>query len=95
MIPFPKGPFMNRREFLHDASALAVTATGSGRHAQSGAPDPPPVKRVRTPVLEIGYHESGPPSGFPVILLHGFPDDARAYDGVAPILAKAGYRALA
>ncbi len=52
------------------------------------------VKSIRTSVLEIGYHESGDASGFPVILLHGFPDDAHAYDGVAPLLAKAGYRAL-
>ena len=58
-------------------------------------PTPPPVKTVRTSVLEIGYHESGPANGFPVILLHGFPDDAHAYDGVAPPLAAAGYRALA
>lgn len=50
------------------------------------------VKVARTPVLDIGYEESG--EGFPVILLHGFPDDARAYDGVAPGLAKRGFRAL-
>jgi pimeloyl-ACP methyl ester carboxylesterase len=53
------------------------------------------VKTVRTNILEIGYHETGDAAGFPVILLHGFPDDAHAYDGVAPLLAKAGYRALA
>jgi hypothetical protein len=29
-----------------------------------------------------------------VILLHGFPDDVRAYDDVVPPLVKAGYRAL-
>src|SRR5207249_1021386 len=52
-------------------------------------------KSVRTNILEIGYHEAGDRSGFPVILLHGFPDDAHAYDGVAPVLAVAGYRALA
>jgi pimeloyl-ACP methyl ester carboxylesterase len=46
-------------------------------------------------VLEIGYHESGDAKAFPVVLLHGFPDDAHAYDEVAPALAKAGYRALA
>jgi pimeloyl-ACP methyl ester carboxylesterase len=28
------------------------------------------------------------------VLLHGFPDDARAWDAVAPPLAAAGYRAL-
>ena len=53
------------------------------------------MRTVRTSILEIAYHESGAPGGFPVILLHGFPDDAHAYDGVSPILAKAGYRALA
>ncbi|MBV9506836.1 MAG: alpha/beta hydrolase [Acidobacteriia bacterium] len=50
------------------------------------------VKTVQTPVLDIAYEESG--QGFPVILLHGFPDDARAWDEVAPPLAKAGYRVL-
>lgn len=53
------------------------------------------VKTVRTSILEIGYHESGPSAGIPVILLHGFPDDAHAYDGVSPLLATAGHRALA
>jgi pimeloyl-ACP methyl ester carboxylesterase len=53
------------------------------------------VKTVRTRLLEIGYHESGPAAGFPVVLLHGFPDDAHAYDEVAPALAAKGYRALA
>jgi hypothetical protein len=53
------------------------------------------VKRVRTDILEIGYHERGPSAGMPVILLHGFPDDAHAYDGVSPLLATAGHRALA
>ncbi len=52
------------------------------------------MKTIRTSILEIGYEESGPPGGFPVILLHGFPDDAHAFDDVAPPLAKAGYRVL-
>ena len=49
---------------------------------------------LRTSTLDIAYDASGPEHGFPVILLHGFPDDARAYDRVAPALADAGYRAL-
>jgi len=49
---------------------------------------------VRTPTLEIAYEASGAPAGFPIILLHGFPDDVRAYDGVTPPLAAAGYRVL-
>jgi pimeloyl-ACP methyl ester carboxylesterase len=49
---------------------------------------------VRTSTLEIGYETHGDAAGFPVVLLHGFPDDARAWDAVAPPLAAAGYRVL-
>jgi pimeloyl-ACP methyl ester carboxylesterase len=52
------------------------------------------VRIVRTATLEIAYQESGPSDGRPVILLHGFPDDVRAYDSVAPPLAAAGWRVL-
>ena len=51
-------------------------------------------RTVRTPALDIAYEASGPESGAPVILLHGFPDDPRAYDGVAPPLAAQGCRVL-
>jgi len=64
----------------------------------------PFVKSIETPVLNIAYEEHGYEEhalqehdrvlGFPIILLHGFPDDVRAYDEVAPPLAKAGYRVL-
>ena len=53
-----------------------------------------PTRTVQTPVLEIGYEESGPAQGFPIVLLHGFPDDVHAYDQVAPPLVKGGYRVL-
>jgi pimeloyl-ACP methyl ester carboxylesterase len=94
---------MNRRDFIRNATG-AVAAASLGREARLGASrnmSPMqasrafPITTVRTNVLEIGYHDSGDSGGFPVILLHGFPDDAHAYDGVAPILAKRGYRALA
>jgi pimeloyl-ACP methyl ester carboxylesterase len=52
------------------------------------------MKTVRTRTLEIAYEESGPATGSPVVLLHGFPDDVRAYDGVAPPLAAAGWRVI-
>jgi pimeloyl-ACP methyl ester carboxylesterase len=52
------------------------------------------VSTVQTPVLSIGYEDRGDPRGVPVILLHGFPDDVRAFDEVVPPLAKAGYRVL-
>jgi pimeloyl-ACP methyl ester carboxylesterase len=49
-------------------------------------------KSVRTDVLEIAYEEHG--SGAPVILLHGFPYDVRAFDEVAAPLAAEGCRVL-
>jgi pimeloyl-ACP methyl ester carboxylesterase len=52
------------------------------------------MKTVRTPILEIGYLETGPSDGRPVILLHGWPSDVQDYDGVAPPLAEAGFRVL-
>jgi len=50
------------------------------------------LRHVQTPTLEIALEESGSPSGVPVILLHGFPDDPRVYDGVVAALAGSGYR---
>ena len=49
---------------------------------------------VRTPTLDIGYEAQGDANDFPVVLLHGFPDDAHAWDAVAASLAAAGYRTL-
>lgn len=51
-------------------------------------------KFVLTPVLNIGYGDYGNTSGFPIILLHGFPYDVRSWDRVVPLLAEAGYRVL-
>jgi len=44
-----------------------------------------------TPTLNIAYEAGGPSNGFPVILLHGWPDDVRTYDRVVPILNAAGF----
>ena len=84
---------VTRRVLLAQGAGLIAAVTGKMTWAQAAAV--PPVKSIRTNILEIGYHESGNPKGFPVLMLHGFPDDAHAYDGVAPIVAKAGYRAIA
>jgi pimeloyl-ACP methyl ester carboxylesterase len=54
----------------------------------------PAVQRVRTDTLEIGYEEYGAPHSPVAMLLHGFPDDARAWDVVAPALVDAGYRVI-
>jgi pimeloyl-ACP methyl ester carboxylesterase len=79
----------SRRAFLKTAgAALAVR----GARAQITAVAS--VRAVQTPVLSIAYDESGDARGFPVICLHGFPDDVRAWDAVTPPLVKAGYRVL-
>lgn len=52
----------------------------------------PSLHSVRTRGLQLAYEEWGPPDGPPIILLHGFPDDARAWDQVAPVFAAKGYR---
>ncbi|MGI4848025.1 MAG: alpha/beta fold hydrolase [Janthinobacterium lividum] len=49
---------------------------------------------IRTAMLDIAYLESGPSTGKPVILLHGFPYDVHAYDVVAAHLSQAGMRCL-
>lgn len=50
---------------------------------------------VATSRLRIGYEVAGPGEGFPVILLHGWPDDPRTWDAVLPFLHQAGYRTYA
>lgn len=82
---------MNRRRFLTRAGVGGAALLGGLARAQGPAQA---TKMAQTPVLDIGYEENGNPQGFPVILLHGFPDDAHAYDEVAPPLAKAGYRVI-
>jgi pimeloyl-ACP methyl ester carboxylesterase len=52
------------------------------------------LKRVEAGVLSVAYEETGAASGTPVVLLHGFPYDVRAYDEVAPRLAAAGCRVV-
>ncbi|KAI0123954.1 Alpha/Beta hydrolase protein [Xylariales sp. AK1849] len=46
----------------------------------------PELKKVKTPSLEIAYYEHGEPTGWPVILSHGFPYDVHAFDEVVPHL---------
>ena len=45
-------------------------------------------------VLRVAYEEHGDPAGRPVVLLHGFPYDVHAYDGVATLLAAQGLRVI-
>jgi pimeloyl-ACP methyl ester carboxylesterase len=52
------------------------------------------VTSVRTATLDIAYEASGPQDGPPVVLMHGFPDDIRTWDGVVPGLVQAGWRVV-
>jgi pimeloyl-ACP methyl ester carboxylesterase len=50
--------------------------------------------RVRTAVLDVACEASGPQDAVPVLLLHGFPYDPRAFDDVAALLNQAGLRTI-
>ncbi|MET0539024.1 MAG: alpha/beta hydrolase [Xanthobacteraceae bacterium] len=52
------------------------------------------MEHVRTPVLDIAYEHDGPAGALPIILLHGYPYDVRAFDNVVAILAAAGLRTI-
>src|SRR5262245_19601155 len=45
--------------------------------------------------LVFDVHDRGPLEGDLVVLLHGFPQSARCWDVLAPLLNAAGYRTLA
>src|SRR5262249_58843622 len=55
---------------------------------------PSPARSVRTSSLEIVYDEGGPPSGAPVLLMHGWPYGPRVYDAVVSRLVEAGCRTI-
>jgi pimeloyl-ACP methyl ester carboxylesterase len=87
----------NRRTILKLtglAAAQLVAPPAAIRNAAGQAAGASAASTVQTGALTIAYEASGRQDGFPIILLHGFPDDARAWDAVAPPLAKAGYRVL-
>jgi pimeloyl-ACP methyl ester carboxylesterase len=99
-----------RRRFLLSASGgaagLVLAGAGSGTafasqlaRQQAAAPQSPlpslqPIRQVRTGVLDVGYYETGPANGRPVILLHGFPYDIHSFVDVAPMLAAQGFRVI-
>lgn len=51
------------------------------------------IKQIDAGVLNVGYAESGPTTGPPVILLHGWPYDIHSYIDVAPFL-QSKYRVI-
>ena len=53
-----------------------------------------PLRHIDADVLNVAYYETGPASGPPVLLMHGFPYDIHAYAEVARLLAEQGCRVI-
>lgn len=91
------GVSLNRRTFIKQGGRASAALVGGFARVDHllAQPQVTPVPRfIETPVLTIAYEENGGRPGFPVVLLHGFPDDVRAWVEVMPQLVKAGYRVL-
>ncbi len=71
--------------------AIQASPSGTIRRASAGFG---PLKQIDAGVLSVGYAETGPADGQPVILLHGWPYDIDSFTDVAPLLASAGYRVI-
>ncbi len=72
-------------------SSVAMAQTNPPRMAKE---ETTMVKHIDAGVLNVGYVETGPASGWPVVLLHGFPYDIHAYDEVSLLLAAEGARII-
>ena len=84
---------VERRTFLQHVAMAGIAARWSAAPALAQGTGAA-VRTIDTDVLSIAYEDQGDPGAFPIILLHGFPDDVRAYDDVVPPLVRAGYRTL-
>jgi pimeloyl-ACP methyl ester carboxylesterase len=91
-----EGTTVDRRSFLGAAAAGLVGAQLSrvGAEHASAEARMMTIKQVRAGDLDVGYHETGPGDGPPVLLLHGWPYDIHSYSAVAPLLASRGCRVI-
>jgi pimeloyl-ACP methyl ester carboxylesterase len=101
---------ISRRRLLamSSISAAATLLAGLGRFTSSGNAKASdllttssrtntlfsPIKQIDSGLLNVGYAESGPANGPPVILLHGWPYDIYSFVDVAPLLAARDYRVI-
>ena len=86
-----------RRAFVKTTGlvgAAALTGGPGAGLAWAEESSPQAIKTIQTPYLNVAYEELGSATGFPVLLLHGFPYDALAWHDVGVILAGKGYRAI-
>src|SRR5690349_3236051 len=65
-------------------SAVRTTLTRGG-----------PLMQIEARGLTFDVYEGGPPDGPAVLLLHGFPQDHREFELMAPRLHEAGLRTIA
>ena len=93
---------LHRRGLFGAAAAMIAAQLEMSQSARaqasaakrSDAPSFGALKQIEADALNIGYAESGPASGPPVLLLHGWPYDIHSFVEVAPILASAGFRVI-
>src|SRR5258708_1886974 len=52
------------------------------------------MRAIRTSLLEVSLLADGPRQGPVIFLLHGWPDDLRTWNKVAPKLNAAGFRTI-
>lgn len=75
-------------------SAQSASAQRSAGTSLQALPQFGSLKQINVGVLDVGYAEAGPPSGPPVVLLHGWPYDIHTFVDVAPLLAASSYRVV-
>ena len=51
-------------------------------------------QHVDTPWLRVAYQDLNPKGRGPIVLLHGWPDSTRTWQGVEPLLVAAGWRVI-
>jgi len=101
-IDYSRRRFFGSAAVSAAAAQLGLTRAAPAQTKSSGLPAIKPgtntsfgpLKQVDAGVLNVGYAESGPGNGSPVILLHGWPYDIYSFVDVAPVLAQAGYRVI-
>ena len=76
-------------EYFTNKKFINVMANDKGTSESFGT-----LKQINAGVLNVGYVESGPANGSPVILLHGWPYDIYSFAEVTPILTAKGYRVI-
>lgn len=95
----PTEPIVHSRRWLLGAAAVAAAAAATSAPARDltvrgGDQLSASLKQQSAGVLNVGYAEAGPPSGPPVILLHGWPYDIHSFAEVVPLLASVGCRVI-